>query len=293
MPSEIEGVRALLVGKPRPIGWPERRQRMDEVCAIDPPAGDIAFSAVEIAGIPAEWSLAPGSDPEKVLLYLHGGGYCSGSIRSHRGMVGEIGRAAGIRTLALGFRLAPEDPFPAALEDAMTAYHFLHESGLAGSRIAIGGDSAGGGLSLATAISLRAAKVELPGCLWLLSPWVDLEMTGGTMVSKDTVDPLIHRDYLEGLASAYAAGAERRDPLVSPLHADLFDLPPTLVQVGACETLLDDAVRITAALGAANVATSLEIWPDMIHAWPVWWKRLEAGRRAIANAGRFLRQSLG
>lgn len=292
MASEIEGVRALLVGKPRPVGWPERRQRMDEICAIDPPADDITFTPVDVAGIAAEWSLAPGSDPSKVLIYLHGGGYCSGSIRSHRGMVGEIGRVAGIRTLALGFRLAPESPFPAALEDALTAFYFLHEAGIEPRQIALGGDSAGGGLSLATAISLRAVDIKLPRCLWLLSPWIDLEMTGGSMSAKDGVDPLIHRDYLESLAGAYAAGADRRDPLVSPLYADLFGLPPTLVQVGACETLLDDAVRITGALGAANVPAALEIWPDMIHAWPIWWKRLEAGRQAIAHAGRFLKESL-
>lgn len=290
--SEIEGVRALLAGKPRPVGWPERRQRMDEICGIDPPAGDIAFLPVEMSGVAAEWSLAPGSDPGKVLIYLHGGGYCSGSIPSHRGMVAEIGRVAGVRTLAVGYRLAPEHPFPAALDDALAAYRSVRAGGVPAARIVIGGDSAGGGLALATTLSLRAAGEDLPGGLWLLSPWVDLEMTGASMVSKDAVDPLIHHDYLEGLAQAYAAGADRRDPLLSPLHADLAGLPPALVQVGASETLLDDAVRVTGALGAANVPTSLEIWPDMIHAWPLWWQRLEPGRRAIANAARFVRERL-
>lgn len=293
MASEIEQVRALLVGKPRPVGWAERRQRMDEICAVDAPAKDITFTPLTIGNVPAEWSLAPGSDPGKVLLYLHGGGYCSGSVRSHRGMVGEAGREAGVRTLALGYRLAPEFPFPAALEDAVAAYRFLRASGVPARRIAIGGDSAGGGLSLATVLSLRAAGEPLPGCLWLLSPWVDLEMTGASMNAKDAVDPLIHRDYLEDLADAYTAGASRRVPLISPLHADLSGLPPAVVQVGACETLLDDAVRITRALGAANVPTVLEIWPDMIHAWPIWWKRLAPGRGALAGAGRFIRDSLG
>lgn len=293
MVSEIEDVRALLADRPRPVGWPERRQRMDEICAIDPPAGDIAFTRFEIAGIPAEWSLAPGSDPGTVLIYLHGGGYCSGSIRSHRGMVGEIGRAAGIRTLALGYRLAPEHPFPAALEDTVAAYRSLRMSGIPARRIVLAGDSAGAGLGLATALSLRAARENLPRCLWLLSPWVDLEMTGATMATKAAVDPLIHRDYLESLASAYTAGANPRAPLISPLNADLAGLPPTLVQVGACETLLDDAVRLARALGAANVAATLEIWPEMIHAWPIWWRRLQSGRRAIAHAGAFLREKLG
>ena len=247
--SEIDGVRELLASLPRPANLAERRARLDTVASADGVAADIKFEPVAIGGCAAEWSLAPGSDASRVLLFFHGGGYCSGSIRSHRGMVSEAGRAAKVRTLALGYRLAPENPFPAALDDALAAIAFLQDQGIPASRIAIGGDSAGGGLSLATMIRLRDAGKPLPACAWLVSPWVDLEMTGASIDSKAAIDPLIHREYLQELAANYLHGQDPRNPLVSPLHADLAGLPPVLIQVGSAETLLDDAVRIAGAAG--------------------------------------------
>lgn len=290
--QEIQGVRALLSSQPRPVGWAERRERLDAVASIDGVAPDIRFEQIRIGQCEAEWSLAPGSDASRVLLFFHGGGYCSGSIRSHRGMVSEAGRAAKVRTLALGYRLAPEHPFPAALEDALAAFEHLLGLGIPAGRIAIGGDSAGGGLSLATMARLRDGGRPLPGCAWLASPWVDLDMTGASMDSKAAIDPLIHREYLKELAGAYLGGASTRDPLASPLHAELSGFPPSLIQVGSAETLLDDAVRIAERLGAANVSTQLEIWPEMIHAWPLWAKRLTAGREAIASVGTFVKRHL-
>jgi epsilon-lactone hydrolase len=290
--SEIDAVRELLRSKPRPTSFPERRQRLDAIGSTAPLAGDIGLEPVEANGVAAEWSLAPGSDPSKVLLFFHGGGYCSGSIVSHRGMVTEAGRAAQARTLAVGYRLAPEHPFPAAIEDARAAYRFLLDQGFAPSKIAIGGDSAGGGLTLALMTSVRDAREPLPACAWLVSPWVDLQMTGASLAEKAASDPLISKSYLEELASAYLAGAHPTNPLVSPLHADLAGLPPLLVQVGSAETLLDDAVRIARRAGAADVRVNLEIWPHMIHAWHLWAAQLEAGRRAIASAGAFIRAHL-
>jgi acetyl esterase/lipase len=207
-------------------------------------------------------------------------------------MVTEAGRAAGARTLAVAYRLAPEHPFPAALEDARAAYGFLLDQGIASSKIAIGGDSAGGGLTLALMTVLRDAGQPLPGCAWLVSPWVDLQMTGASLAEKAQVDPLISKPYLEELASAYLAGTDPANPLASPLHAELAGLPPLLVQVGSAETLLDDAVRITRRAGAADVQIKLEIWPHMIHAWHLWAAQLEEGRRAIASAGAFIRAHL-
>jgi epsilon-lactone hydrolase len=228
-----------------------------------------------------------------VLIYFHGGGYCSGSIRSHRRLVSEAGRAAGIRTLAVGYRLAPEHPFPAAFDDALTAWRFVRRQGIGAARIAVGGDSAGGGLTVALINRLREAGEEQPGCAWLVSPWTDLTMSGATLSSKDAVDPLIHKPYLEELADAYLPAAiARKDPRVSPLYADLRGFPPTLIQIGSDETLLDDSVRFAAAAGAADVAVTLEIWPHMIHAWPLWNAHLEDGRRALANAGAFMRAHL-
>jgi monoterpene epsilon-lactone hydrolase len=290
--EEIDGVRALLKSLPRPVNWAERRERIDTVASVYGVAADIVFEQDQIGQCDAEWSIAPSSDPNRVLLYFHGGGYCSGSIRSHRGMVSEIGRAAGARTLALAYRLAPENPFPAALEDALAAYDYLLAQGYAADRIAIGGDSAGGGLALATLVRLRDAGRPLPVCTWLVSPWVDLEMTGASIDTKDANDPLIHRAYLEELASAYCGSESPRNPLISPVHADLRGLPPTLVQVGSAETLLDDAVAIVERFGEADVATTLEIWPRMIHAWHLWSARLTAGSKATASAGAYIQSQL-
>jgi epsilon-lactone hydrolase len=232
--SEIGAIRALLSAQPRPVGWAERRQRLDEVGSTWLMADDIKCEEADIDSVPGEWSIAPGADASRVLLYFHGGGYCSGSIVSHRRLVTEAGRAASVRTLAVGYRLAPEHPFPTALQDALAAWRFLRSQGIAAGRIAVGGDSAGGGLALALIAQLRDAREELPGCAWLVSPWTDLTMSGSTLLTKDAEDPLIHRDYLEELAQAYLPPrTNRKDPRVSPLYADLAGLPPTLIQVGS------------------------------------------------------------
>jgi acetyl esterase/lipase len=290
---EIEAIRALLTSKPRPVGWAERRRRLDEVGSVWPVATDITLTAVDLDGVPGEWSIAPGSDVSRVLLFFHGGGYCSGSIQSHRRMVTEAGRAAKVRTLAVGYRLAPEHYFPAAFDDALTAWRLLRKQGVTAKHIVIAGDSAGGGLTVALINRLRHAGDEQPACAWLVSPWTDLTMSGSTLVSKDAVDPLIHKAYLSDLADAYLpAGLDRKDPRVSPLYSDLKGFPPTLIQVGSDETLLDDAVRFAGVAGAADVAVTLAIWPHMIHAWQLWNAHLEAGRRALASAGSFMREHL-
>jgi acetyl esterase/lipase len=289
--SGIEAVRAMLASKPRPAGLAAHRARLEEIAAH--PAGyDVSLEVESLGELPLEWSLAKGSDPSRVLLYFHGGGYCSGSIASHRGMVTAAGRSAGVRTLAVGYRLAPEHPFPAALTDAKAAYSMLLDRGVSPAHIAVGGDSAGGGLTLALLTSLRDGGEPLPACGWLLSPWADLEMQGASLESKAAVDPLIQKPYLEELAGAYLAGHDPKDPLASPLFADLAGLTPLLAQVGSAETLLDDAVRIIARAGAADVAATLEIWPQMIHVWPLWADQLEAGRAALASAGAFIKAKL-
>ena len=291
--SEIDAIRALLSSRPRPLGWTERRRRLDEIGSYWPAADDVEFEAVDVDGVPGEWSIVRGSDVSRALLYLHGGGYCSGSIVSHRRMVTEAGRAAGVRTLAIGYRLAPEHPFPAALDDALTAWRFLGDHGITAAHIAIGGDSAGGGLTVALVNRLREGKEELPGCMWLVSPWTDLTLSGTTLVTNDAADPIIHRSYLVELADAYVpVGMARTDPRISVLYADLKGLPPMLVQVGSAETLLDDSTRLAAAAGAAAVPVTLEIWPHMIHAWHLWNAHLEPGRRALASAGAFIRRHL-
>ena len=203
--SEIDAVRALLSSKPRPVGWPARRKRLDEVGAVWPVADDVEFTAVDVNGMPGEYSVVPGSDSSRVLMFFHGGGYCSGSIQSHRRLVTEAGRAARMRTLAVGYRLAPEHPFPAAYDDALTAWRFLRNQGIAAAHIAIGGDSAGAGLTLGLIGRLRDAHEELPACAWLISPWTDLTMSGSTLASKAAADPLIHKEYLNELAGCLSA----------------------------------------------------------------------------------------
>jgi epsilon-lactone hydrolase len=291
--SEIQAIRDLLSSKPRPVGWAQRRARLDEVGAYWHVADDVELNPVDLDGVPGEWSMVPGTDPSRVLVFFHGGGYCSGSIRSHRRMATEAGRAAGVRTLAVGYRLAPENPFPAARDDALTAWHWLGKQGIDAAHIAVGGDSAGANLSVALINQLRADSEELPACAWLVSPWTDITMSGSTMTTKDAVDPLMHKGYLQELANAYVpAGMESNDPRISVLYADLHGLPPALIQVGSEETLLDDASRFATAAGAADVPVTLEIWPHMIHAWHLWNAHLDAGRRALASAAAFIRRHL-
>jgi acetyl esterase/lipase len=291
--QEIDAIRTLLTSKPRPVGWSERRQRIDEVGSTWPVADDVRLEEVDLNGVPGEWSIVPGSDAARVLMFFHGGGYCSGSIVSHRRMVTEAGRAARMRTLAVAYRLAPEHPYPAAHEDAMTAWRFLRDQEIPARNIVVGGDSAGGNLTITLINRLRSTGEEQPACAWLASPWTDLTMSGASLATKDAVDPLIHKAYLEELASAYApASVDRKDPLISPLFTDLHGFPPTLIQVGSEETLLDDAVRFARAAGSAEVNVTLQIWPHMIHAWPMWNAKLEDGRQALSQVGQFIRRWL-
>jgi acetyl esterase/lipase len=290
---EIDAIRALLAASPRPRSLAERRQRLDGLGAHYTTPADVTVEPVTAHGVAAEWTSTPEADPARVLLFLHGGGYISGSIASHRHMVAQAGREAGTRTLALGYRLAPEHPFPAALEDTLAAYRFLLDSGIAPRNIALAGESAGGGLALATLVSLRESGLPLPACTWCSSPWTDLAMTGATMETKAAVDPLIQKPYLLELAALYLNGTDPRAPLVSPILADLRGLPPMLIQVGSSETLLDDSLRLAAVAGAAGVDTTLRIWPEMIHAFHLFHPQLEDGRKALAEAGAFIRAHLG
>jgi monoterpene epsilon-lactone hydrolase len=287
--AELAAIRAMLAEGERPADLPGRRRRLDALTARYAMPADVVVAPVDADGVPAEWTITPSADPARVILFLHGGGYVSGSIRSHRHMIAQAGREAGARTLALGYRLAPEHPFPAALGDALTGYRFLLSQGFRPESIVLAGESAGGGLAIAMLVSLRDSGTPLPACAWCSSPWVDLEMTGATMETKAAVDPLIQAPYLRELAALYLNGQDPRQPMASPLHADLGGLPPLLIQVGSDETLLDDAIRLAGVAAAANVRTSLQVWPRMIHAWPLFYAQLADGRRSLAEMGAFVR----
>jgi epsilon-lactone hydrolase len=284
---EIEAIRAQLAAHPRPANLADRRKRLDALGMQYAIAPDVNVEVVEANGVPAEWTATPGADPAHVILFLHGGGYISGSLNSHRHMIAQAGREAGARTLALGYRLAPEHPFPAALQDAHAGFRYLLTRGVAAENIAMAGESA-----VAALVSLRDAGEPLPACVWCSSPWVDLEQSGASMSEKAAVDPLIQKTYLDELAATYLNGADPRTPLASPLHADLHGLPPMLIQVGSAETLLDDAVRLARMAGAAGVRVNLGVWPDMIHAWTLFYQQVAAGRRALQSVGAFVRSNL-
>jgi len=253
------------------------------------PAG-VACTPVEAGGVSAEWSVADGADQDKVILYVHGGGYVMGSAGSHRDMTGRLSQAAGARVLSLNYRLAPEHPFPAPVDDSVAAYRWLLGQGIQASNIAIAGDSAGGGLALAALIAIRDAGEPMPAAGIGISPWVDMEGTGESMTTRAAVDPVVQKEGLLGMAKLYLGGADPKNPLAAPLHANLAGLPPLLIQVGDSETLLDDATRITERAQKADVDVTLKIWDEMPHVWHLFAPILPEGRQAIEEIGAFFKE---
>jgi monoterpene epsilon-lactone hydrolase len=290
---QIGALRAKLTSRPRSTDYRQRRKDLDALGQSYELASDVTVETVSANGVPAEWTSTPGAARDAAILYVHGGGYVIGSLDSHRHLVAELGRAANCVALALDYRLAPEHPFPAAVEDALSGYRFLLAQGFKPGRIAIAGDSAGGGLVVAAMVAIREAGLAQPGCGWCLSPWIDMEGLGGSMESKAAIDPMVLRPGLLDMAKLYLAGADPRSPLAAPLYADLAGLAPLLIQVGAAETLLDDAVRLAQRAGAADVRVDLQVWPEMIHVWPLFHPELAAGKRALDDAGAWIKGALG
>ena len=254
---------------------------------------DLQCEAVDADGVPGEWIAWPGADAGRVVYYLHGGAYVRGSVDTHRNLMGGISRYSGARMLGVDYRLGPEHPFPAAVHDALTGYGWLLTQGILPERVVIAGDSAGGGLALAVLVALRDAGDPLPAGGVLLSPWTDMEATGDSIETKAAVDPMIQRDYLLDMAKMYLGGADPRDPLASPLLAELHGLPPLLIQVGTAETLMDDSDRVAEKVTAAGGRVTLEHWDDMVHAWPLFAPVLPEGREAIEKIGAFVKGILG
>jgi monoterpene epsilon-lactone hydrolase len=267
----------------------EMRAVMEEISAF-PSAGETQCTPVNAGGVPAEWIVAPGAAEYRVLLYLHGGGYVMGSINTHREMVARLSKAAGVRGLALDYRLAPENPFPAAVEDATKAYRWLLAQGIKPAHVVVAGDSAGGGLTLATLLALRDAKDPLPAAGVCISPWTDMEGAGASMKTRAQADPVVQLEGLLGMAKLYLGDKDPKTPLAAPLHADFRGLPPLLIQVGDAETLLDDATRVAERAKTAGVKVDLEVWPEMIHVWHLFAPILPEGQQAIEKIGQFIRQ---
>jgi acetyl esterase/lipase len=290
--QELQIVLDMMRGDPfdREASIDQWRANMEAMSGAMPLAPDITREDVSAGGVPAAWISAPSVERDRVILYLHGGGYVIGSINTHKELASRLSRAARARVLVIDYRMGPEHPHPAAVEDASAAYRWLLANGAKPSSIAIAGDSAGGGLTVATLVALRDAGVALPAAGVCLSPWVDLEGIGESMTSKAAVDPMVQRDGLLKMAAAYLAGQNPRTPTASPLYANLSGLPPLLIQVGTAETLLDDSTRIAERARKAGVQVTLEPWEDMIHVWQAFAPLLPEGQQAIERIGEFVRQ---
>lgn len=293
---ELQMVIDMLRGAPpvpREASFAAQRQALEDLVAIAPPVTDVQCSAVDAGGVAAEWVVAPGARDDRAVLYLHGGGYCIGSLRTHRQIAADVSRAAGARVLLIDYRLGPEHPFPAAVEDATRAYRFLLASGLRPAHSAVAGDSAGGGLTVATLLAARDAGAPLPAAGVCLSPWFDLTMSGGSIQGKAAVDPMVQRESLQRMANAYLGTADARTPLASPLFADLRGLPPLLVHVGTAEILLDDSTQFAERARKADVDVTLDVWDDMIHVWHAFAVILPEARQAFERIGEFLHRRWG
>ncbi len=242
-----------------------------------------------LGGVPGEWQEAAAGSRDNVILYLHGGGYAIGSPITHRDMVGAIADAAQARAFIADYRLGPETPFPGAVEDGVAAYKALLESGEKPEKITIAGDSAGGGLTIATLVSLREQGIELPAAAVCLSPWADLTFSGDSMITKDKVDAMLSRGTLAWLGDQYLAGQDASHPLASPIFADLSGLPPLLIQVGSEEVLLDDAIRLNKVALKAGVDSTLEVWDGQMHVWQLMSMIVPEGKHAVNVIGNFVK----
>jgi monoterpene epsilon-lactone hydrolase len=288
--KELNTLIELLKSKPKPPDpTPELlRERFDKLADFLPSPDDLQSEKVTANGVSGEFISAPGADAARCIYYLHGGGYVIGSVNTHKVLAYDLSKASGARVLSMDYRLAPEHPFPAGLEDAVAGYQWLLESGVKPEHVAIAGDSAGGGLTVATLLALRDRGIALPAAAVCFSPWVDLLGEGESMTSRAEVDPMVQKEALLWYTDLYMAGGDPKDPLASPLYADLSGLPPTLIQVGDAETLLDDSTRLEAKMKAAGVSVELEVWDRMIHVWQLFAPILSEGREAVAKAGAFI-----
>jgi acetyl esterase/lipase len=271
-----------------------RRQRLDAVArrGIRVPRG-VSVQTVAAGPVPGEWIKPETVEPGRGILYLHGGGYVIGSPTTHRGLAGHLAIASRAKILLIDYRLAPEHPFPAALEDALAAYRFLCDQGFDPRHLVIGGDSAGGGLSLATALSLRDSGAPLPAALFLISPWTDLTFSGNSVHERAERDPLLKPYSSDWLVEVYAGTYPLTHPYISPLFADLHGLPPTLIQVGSEEILFDDSARLEMKLKEAGVPVELEVWEEMWHVFHAFVPYLPEAWEAIQHIGQFIEKTLG
>ena len=289
----IEGIRAHLATLPPMRGQSveEARQMYDKAQYVFSLPDGVEMEKGEIGGIPTE-ILAPAAHGAGTFLYFHGGGYAIGSPASHRHLVGALAAASRTRAFALDYRRAPEHPFPAAVEDALAGYRGLLDTGVDPRSVVLGGDSAGGGLTVAALLAIRDAGLALPAAGACISPWTDLTNESESYRTHADRDPLVFREDIDRWGAAYLAGADPRTPLASPLHADLSGLPPLLIQVGSEEVLLDDSRKLAARCEAVGVETTLEVWDGMIHVWHWFGEYLDEAESAVRRIGEYVSRRL-
>lgn len=292
MPSaEHEAIVAMVQETPPGGGSiEESRAGYDAMLSMFPLPDDAAIEPITIEHMEADWVSVPESRADRALLYLHGGGYVIGSNVGYREFSSRMARATQSRVLVIHYRLAPENPFPAAVDDAVMAYQFMLDAGFAPENMMVAGDSAGGGLTLATLVALRDAGVQLPACATCFSPWVDLEAQGESAAPGAVDDPMIALEGIQEMGRTYA-GDNLRDPLAAPLHADLAGLPSLQVFVGTRELLLSDATRIVDNAQAAGVDAHLSVGQGLLHVWPVFATLPEAAQ-TLEEVGAFANKHL-
>ncbi len=279
-------------GAPIPMSRAEQRAAAEQVGDSTSEPNGVRFEDVDAGGVPAQWVSPDGAAPSRVLLYFHGGGYCFCSMHSHRKLVGHLAKAAGCRALNVAYRLAPEDPHPAAVTDALAAYRWLLDQGVESARIAVAGDSAGGGLAVALLLKARDEGIPLPAAGVLMSPWVDLAMTGDSLITRAEVDVRQEPIGTKWCADLFLGDRDPRDPYASPLYGDLAGLPPLYIQAGDWDTLVDDSHRLADKARRSGVDVRLDVFPEMLHAHQIWAGNMPEADDAVARIGEYLRQHL-
>ena len=256
---------------------------------------NIKVEKINMEGIQAEWLIPFSSSTrsEKVILYLHGGGYVTGSIEDHRMMCGLLANATGTKVLIPEYRLAPEHPFPAALDDALKVYQWLLDQGYSSTNMIIAGDSAGGGLSVATVLALKEKSGSLPAAVVCLSPWADLALTGQSHTTKAKAEAILNKDVLHEWALCYTDESNLTNPLVSPIHGDFHGFPPLLIQVGSEEILLDDSTLLVEKAKSAGVHVTLKIWDGMWHVWQALGDLIPENKKTFEEIGQFVQRQFG
>jgi len=288
--EQLETLEAILRQSafPPDIDLNEQRRLLRELTSAQPLPADVTVTEAELGGVPTAEITIDGIESRRVVLYFHGGVYVLGGAAQAANLASQVGRQTDAKVISVDYRLAPEHPYPAAVDDALAAYEALLHNGTAASDIVLAGESAGGGLAIATLVNARDHGLPLPAAAFVMSPYADLTLAGATMETKREVDVLMSPDNLKARVSDYASGQDAALGLISPIFADLSGLPPLIIQVGSHEVLLDDAVRLAQSAAATDVEVTLDITPRVPHVFQTFYPILDEAAAALERAGQLL-----